>query len=147
MALTITRNDAKQAFQRLEAIKRRVASVREQAAAATEQVVATGTVAGTAFAIGFAQGKTGRPLEVFGAPGELVGGLALTGFALLGGAGKSSKHLANVGRGALAAYAATLGNGTGLIWANKASAPRVSGDSLLTPQEVMMAQRAAAAMG
>ncbi len=118
MALQISKADAKHAVARLETIKKRIANIREQAQETTERLVTTAETAGAAFAMGVVQGKTGG-VEVFGVPLELGLGLGLNAFALLGGAGKASHHLNNVGNGCLSAYATTLGRGVGATWKSK----------------------------
>ncbi len=153
MAMTITQRDAKHALQRLEGIKRRIASIRERAEETTERLITTAETAGAAFGMGVLQGKTGG-VELFGVPLELGLGLGLNAFGLLGGAGKYSHHLTNVGNGCLAAYATTLGRGVGATWARKSGQHQVSGvmpgglpagaGVHLSPAEVAMAQAAAA---
>lgn len=115
MAMTITKKDAQHAMQRLEGIKRRIAGIRERAEQTTERLIGTAETAGAAFAAGVIQGKTGG-VELFGVPLELGLGLGLNAFAFLGGAGKHSDHLHNVGNGFLAAYATTMGRGVGATW-------------------------------
>lgn len=154
MALQVTKKDAVAAVHRLDAIKRRIANIKEQAEQTTERLLATAEVTGAAFGMGVIQGKTGG-VELFGVPLELGLGLGLTAFGLLGGAGKHSGHLANVGSGCLAAYATTLGRGVGKTWASKSGsaqgqvstsgiAPGLMAGAPLSPVEVAMAQRAAA---
>lgn len=142
--LQITKADAKHAVARLDAIKKRIATIRDQAEATTERLVATAETAGAAFAMGVLQGKTGG-VEVFGVPLELGLGLGLNAFALLGGAGKHSSHLNHVGNGCLAAYATTLGRGVGDTWKQKslpAAAAKTSGVNL-SPAELAGLARAA----
>lgn len=115
MAMTITKKDAAHAMQRLEGIKRRIAGIREKAEQTTERLIGTAETAGAAFAAGVIQGKTGG-VELFGVPLELGLGLGLNAFAFLGGAGRHSDHLHNVGNGFLAAYACTMGRGVGATW-------------------------------
>jgi hypothetical protein len=115
MAISITKKDAAQAMNRLEGIKRRIAGIREKAQETTERLVGTAETAGAAFAAGVIQGKTGG-VELFGVPLELGLGLGLNAFAFLGGAGRASEHLHNVGNGFLAAYATTMGRGVGATW-------------------------------
>lgn len=148
----ITQAHAKQAVARLESIKRKIASVRESAAEKTEQLVGTVETAGAAFAMGVLQGKAGS-VELFGVPLELALGLGLSGFALLGGAGKASTHIQHVGNGCLAAYATTLGRGVGTHWAAKSqhqvTATKTSGlapGGGVSAMDLAMAQAAAAGM-
>ncbi len=115
MATQITKKELVNAHHRFQAIQKRIANIREKAEATTERLVATAETAGAAFAVGVMQGRTGG-VEVFGVPAELGLGIALTGFGLLGGAGKHSSHLTNIGAGCLAAYTTTLGRGVGATW-------------------------------
>jgi hypothetical protein len=117
--LSITKHHAKQAIDRYESLKRRVAGMREEATKVTKHVIRTAEVGGTAFAIGLVQGRTDG-IEVFGLPLELLLGGGFTVFSLLGGAGEMSDHLAAVGDGAIAAYATTLGRGVGVTMRQKA---------------------------
>jgi len=146
----VTKRDAMAAVHRLDSIKRRIASIKERAEETTERLVAAAEVTGAAFGMGVLQGKTGG-VELFGVPLELGLGLGLTGFGLLGGAGKHSEHLSNLGTGCLAAYATTLGRGVGKTWASKSGqvstsgvAPLMAGVAPLSPVEMALAQRAAA---
>lgn len=148
----ITKQDAKVAVHRLESIKRRIAGIKERAEETTERLVQTAETAGAAFAVGVLQGKTGG-VDLFGVPIELGLGLGLNAFALLGGAGKASSHLNNIGNGCLAAYATTLGRGVGVSWQNKATttqqvtAPKVSGLAPGGAPSAMDMAMAQAAMG
>lgn len=119
--LSVTKAHAKEAINRYESLKRRVAGMREEATKVTKHVVRTAEVGGTAFAIGLVQGRTDG-VEVFGLPLELLVGGGFTVFSLLGGAGEYSDHLAAVGDGAIAAYATTLGRGVGVTMRQKALA-------------------------
>lgn len=110
--MVITQTSARQAVHRLEAVKRRIANIREKAEETTEQLVGTVETAGAAFLMGVINGKTGGA-SVLNVPVSLGAGLALTGFALLGGAGSSSHHLANAGAGCLAAFAVNEGRKLG----------------------------------
>ena len=156
----ITRAHLEEARARIAGIRNRLASIRKQSEQATERIVRTAEVTGTAFAMGVVQGKTGG-VEVVGVPLELIvgGGLAIAGH--LNAAGKMSDHLINAGDGALAAYAVTMGRGIGVTWKNKAAGggaappPAVKGeerrqmgdggDGDLTAAEVGAVARAVAA--
>lgn len=127
--LSITKAHAKEAINRYESLKRRVAGMREDATRVTKHVVRTAEVGGTAFAIGLVQGRTDG-VEVFGMPLELLLGGGFTMFSLLGGAGEYSDHLAAVGDGAIAAYATTLGRGVGVTMRQKALAPQADQKSV-----------------
>lgn len=151
MALAISKKDAQHALQRLEGIKRRIAGIREKAEQTTERLIGTAETAGAAFAAGVIQGKTGG-VEVFGVPLELGLGIGLNAFAFLGGAGRHSEHLHNVGNGFLAAYATTMGRGVGATWGHKSALGAGSSGALpggtrasgLSPAEMEMAAHAAA---
>lgn len=119
--LQITKADAKRAVTRYEALKNRVAGMREDAKRVTKHVVRTAEVGLTAFGLGVMQGRTDG-VEILGMPMELVVGGGFTVFSLLGGAGEYSDHLAAVGDGAIAAYATTLGRGVGITMRQKALA-------------------------
>jgi hypothetical protein len=119
MAMHITQNHAKQALTKYEALKKRIAGLKEKSEHTVQQVVRTAEVGGAAFAMGLVQGRTGG-VEIFGVPLELGLGLGLNVFGLLGGAGEHSDHLLNVGNGCLASYATTLGRGIGTTMAAKA---------------------------
>jgi hypothetical protein len=148
--LQITKAHAKQAVERYENLKRRIAGMRNDAEKATKQLVRTAEVGGTAFAVGLIQGRTDG-VEVFGLPFELLVGGGATVFSLMGGAGDHSHHLAAIGDGAIAAYATTLGRGVGVTMRQKALGGATSPESLpsgsssgsvtakgvrLTPEEV-----------
>lgn len=159
MAMQITKADAKHAVARLENIKRRISSIKERAEETTEKLVRTAEVGGAAFGAGLIQGRTGG-VEVFGVPLELGLGLGLNAFAHLGGAGKASSHLHNVGDGFLAAYLTTLGRGVGSTWKDKTAggqqqvtAPQAAQIQAatkgvrLTPEEIAMAAAQAGVQG
>ncbi len=147
MALQISKADAKAAVSRLQTIQKRIANIREKAEETTERLLCTVETSGAAFAMGVVQGKTGG-VEIFGVPLELGLGVGLNAFALLGGAGKHSSHLSNVGNGCLASYATTLGRGVGATWRDKSAGALGSGvkASGLSPMEAAMAARQAAGM-
>lgn len=152
--MKITKADASRAMDRLASVKNRIAKVQREAEERVEQVVRTFEVAGTAFGIGVMQGRTGG-IEVVGIPLELGGGLLLEVLGHLDFAGKMSGHLINVGDGALAAYATTLGRGVGQEWSDKAAhhggSKQVKTGSSgtlpsggLSPEEIAMAAAAGA---
>lgn len=150
MAIQITKADGKRAMERLASVQNRIAKVKREAEERVEQVVRTFEVAGTAFGVGVLQGRTGG-VEVVGIPLELGAGLALEVLGHLDFAGKMSHHLINVGDGALAAYATTLGRGVGQEWGQKSGKPsktKASGSlgsgGSLSAQEIAMAAAAAA---
>lgn len=137
-----TMKDARNALTKLDHLKKKYAEMKVHGHRVTQHVIRTAEVSGTAFLAGMVQGRTGG-IELFGFPVELLAGLGLTAFSLVGGAGDLSHHLAAVGDGALAAYSTTLGRGMGA--ASKAAlapapapAPTaaVTKGSHLTPEEV-----------
>lgn len=146
----ITKKDAVAAYNRLQGIQKRIAGIREKAEATTERLVAAAEVTGAAFAMGVLQGRTYDPVKkeaasIFGVPAELGLGIGLTGFALLGGAGKHSSHLANIGTGCLAAYTSTLGRGVGATWkAKEAQHALPTSSGVLSPAQQAMAAAAMA---
>lgn len=146
MALNITKQAGSRAFQQLENLKKRVASIRERAEETTERLITTAEVGGSAFAMGVLQGKTGG-VEVLGVPLELGLGLGLNAFALLGGAGKQATHLHNVGNGCLAAYATTLGRGVGATWKSKEAPKQVAAAGVGFPAGSVFAPGMAAVPG
>lgn len=153
MPVQITKADAKRAMDRVASMKQRAAKMAREMESRVEKVVRTFEVGGTAFAAGLMQGKTGG-VEVLGVPLELGGGLLLELFGHMGLAGKASDHLINVGDGALAAYATTLGRGVGQEWqatghltgGTKSSGSLGSG-SALSPAEAAAAAQMARQMG
>ena len=80
-----------------------------------QQASDTAVTTGTAFALGVVQGKTGG-FEIMSMPLDLLvgAGAHVAGFMKLGG--KNSAHLHNVGNGALALYAGTMGRAIGANW-------------------------------
>lgn len=131
--------NARKVLNYAESMKRKVQSFREHGQKATKHVVRTAEVAGTAYAVGLIQGRMGG-VEVFGLPVELLAGLGLFGFSLLGGAGEMSEHAAAIGDGALAAYAVTLGRGMGAASRSGGALPAggaaISKGESLSPEEV-----------
>lgn len=115
MTLALTKADMRKAGDRIVSLQRRVESVKKKGEEIAIRVVRTAEVSGTAFGLGVIQGKTGG-VEIMGVPLELAVAGAAAGLGYLGAAGKMSDHLINVGDGALAAYATTMGRGVGLGW-------------------------------
>jgi hypothetical protein len=93
----------------------RIKSVRERGEAVMETATRTAIVGTTSLALGVIQGKTGG-VEILGLPLDLLigAGAHAAGFMKLGG--KNSAHLHNVGDGALALYAGTMGRAIGANW-------------------------------
>lgn len=145
MALTVTKAHAKQAIERYDSLKRRIAGMRENAEKTTKTVVRTAEVGGAAFGMSFVQTRfidaSGQPPQVFGVPLDLGIGIALGGFGLLGGAGAYSEHLTNVSDGCIAAYASAMGRGLGATTRGKAlgSGAKVKGVRLTSEEVADMA--------
>lgn len=101
---------------------------REKAGELVESVVTAGEVSGTAFAIGFWEGRIQKPedFEVFGVPIPLAAGLAAHTFAMLGVGRGMENHLRSVGNGALAAHLNGIGRKLGQR--AKIAAPAVAGE-------------------
>jgi len=99
----------------VEKFQARARAVAAKGEVMVQQAADTAVSTGTAFALGVVQGKTGG-FEFMGLPLDLlVGGAAhAAGFMKLGG--KNSNHLHNVGNGALALYAGTMGRAIGANW-------------------------------
>lgn len=146
MALHITQGHAKQALEKYDNLKRRIAGMKENAEKTTKTVIRTVEVGGAAFGIGLVQGRTGG-VEVFGVPLELGLGIGLNVFGLFGGAGAYSDHLHNVGDGCIAAYAATLGRGVGTTMRTKALGGGSAGSLAASKGERLTAQEVAEMAG
>ena len=101
---------------------------REKAGELTESVVTAAEVSGTAFAIGYWEGRIDKPedFEVFGVPIPLAAGLGAHLFAIFGVGRSMESHMRSFGNGALAAHL----NGVGRKLGQKAkiSSPAVSGE-------------------
>lgn len=93
----------------------RIKTVRERGEQVMETATRTAIVGTTSLALGVIQGKTGG-VEILGLPLDLLigAGAHAAGFMKLGG--KNSAHLHNVGDGALALYAGTMGRAIGANW-------------------------------
>ena len=77
----------------------------------------TAEVTGGAFLAGVVQGRAGdEGAHILHIPAEIVGGAALLAAGWTNFFGKYSDHVANVGIGALAAFAAGKGFGVGKHW-------------------------------
>lgn len=112
MAFQVTRSHLVDAQDKLNRARAQVATIREKSAEAIGTIVQTFEVGGTAFGVGFMQGRWGS-IELAGVPVEFIAGLGLHVLAFLGGAGRYAEHVHNVGDGALAGYATKLGQGFG----------------------------------
>jgi len=95
----------------VERLKSRLKNRSEEMKQNEEQLLTTATTTGTAFAIGYVDGRYQERAEVFGIPASVLVGLAghVAGFAGFG----PSTVMHSVGDGGLAAYAVTLGAGLG----------------------------------
>ena len=89
----------------------RARGIAEKADEAVGTVVQTAEVGLTAFGFGWAKGRYGS-VELMGVPADLLGGLVLHGLGFVSG-GRYHEHLHNLGDGAIASYATTLGFGIG----------------------------------
>jgi hypothetical protein len=97
------------------------ASASKQIQQATETVLQSLEVGGTAFGFGLVTGRYGG-VEFLGVPGDMAAALALHSVALFVEDEHTAEHLHNFGDGCLAAYTHTLGLGIGRRWAQDASA-------------------------
>jgi hypothetical protein len=90
-----------------ERMSTKMSKLREHAEEAVGNGIQVTEVGGTAFAMGYANGRWGEDGEIkfLGVPVDLGVGFALTGIAMFGGLGKYGEHGVNIGSGALAAYA------------------------------------------
>jgi len=124
---------------RATALAARAGKLREAAEKATETVIRTTEVAGTAFGLAYLrgrypsviEGKTQNDLLVAGVPVSLMLGIGghVAGFA--GVFGKYDEHIHNIATGALAEYAATKAAEIGKEHkkeAEKPAKPKVSGE-------------------
>ncbi|MDX2086370.1 MAG: hypothetical protein SFX73_00915 [Kofleriaceae bacterium] len=123
MALKVTREQLEQMNRQLENAKARAASLRESGEKAVERVVRTGEVLGTAGMFAVLNGRTGG-VQLLGVPLDLASGIAMHAFGLLGGAGRHAEHVHNMGDGALASFAVTLGQEVGSRMRREALAAR-----------------------
>lgn len=122
MAFSMTLTEAKEALSRA---RNSMAKVREKAEEAIGQGIEVAEVSGTAFGLGYANGRWGGDdgeLKAFGIPVDLGLGIALTGVAMFGGFGKYNEHGVNVGAGAVASYSYRTGYQLGAEAANEAGA-------------------------
>jgi hypothetical protein len=87
---------------------------------ATETVVQSLEVGGTAFGFGLVTGRYGG-VEILGVPGDMAAALALHSVALFVDDEHTAEHLHNFGDGCMAAYLHTLGLGIGRRWSQEAS--------------------------
>lgn len=137
--LAITKKEAAQAVSKYDALRKKFAEVKTAGAKSAKHLVRTGEIAGSAFACGVIQGRTGG-IEILGLPFELWAGIACTAVSVTGLAGTASEHVGAVGDGALAAYLTTLGRGVGTTMRSKqlgGEAPAIAAKGLsLSPEEV-----------
>jgi len=90
-------------------------AVREHGEKVVETATNTAVMAGTAFGLGVLQGKTGG-IEIMGMPLDLLVGVGAHVGGFMKVAGKQSHQLHNVGNGAFALYAGTMGRAIGVNW-------------------------------
>lgn len=109
---------AQTALARARAVKTNASKQIQQA---TETVVQTLEVGGTAFGFGLVTGRYGG-VEILGVPGDLATAVALHSIALFVEDENTAEHLHNFGDGCIAAYTHTLGLGIGRRWSQEASA-------------------------
>lgn len=108
---------------------------REKAGELVESTVTAAEVSGTAFAIGYWEGRIDKAedFEVFGVPIPLAAGLAAHMFSLFGVGRGMEGHLRAVGNGALAAHLNGVGRrlgGKAKMLAPAASAGELPGASM-----------------
>lgn len=98
-----------------DSLKRRMASMASKAEKGVDAALTVVEVAGVGFGLGYVNGRYGvipanstanalPEYDIAGMPADLLGGIALVGVALLGGAGKYEEHAVRVGAAALGAY-------------------------------------------
>jgi hypothetical protein len=99
----------------VEKFQARARAIAVKGEAMVQQASDTAVTTATAFTLGMVQGRTGG-FEIMGMPLDLIvgAGAHVAGFMKLGG--KNSGQLHNVGNGALALYAGTMGRAIGANW-------------------------------
>lgn len=113
---------AQSTLSRARAVKQ---SASKQIEKATNTIVQSLEVGGTAFGFGLATGRYDG-LEALGVPVDLGAAIALHTVSLFVDDDHVSEHLHNFGDGCMAAYLHTLGLGIGRRWAQDASAARAA---------------------
>lgn len=93
----------------------RARAVREKGEEVMGTLTRTAVISGTAFGLGVVQGRTGG-IELGPIPLDLAVAAAAHAGGFLGIAGKHSEQLHNVGDGAAALFAGTVGRGIGANW-------------------------------
>jgi len=103
------------AKKQIESLKQSSKRARAKAGEMTESLLTTGEVAGTAFAIGFWEGRidNAKQFEIFSVPVPLAMGVGAHVFALLGVGRGMEGHLRSIGNGALAAHLNGIGRRLG----------------------------------
>lgn len=107
-----------------EALKSRLAKIREQSTEAVGTVLQTAEVAGACGALSWVNGRYGAPdgtkqangaplKQVMGMPVDLGTAVVLHGLSFTGMLGKQKEHGHNLGDGALACYVARVATGMG----------------------------------
>jgi len=113
MAKSISMRDVDKLKNRLASLKRSSAKAREKAGESVERLLMSAEVGGTAFAFGQVQARYGG-VNILGVPADLGVGIAANVMSILGVGRGMETHLANIGNGALAAYAFKTGHDMGV---------------------------------
>jgi hypothetical protein len=115
MATNLTHHHLHHAYSQAEKHKRKWEAYREKFSAITEGAVRLAEVGAGAWLGGMIEGKTSQATFMH-VPINLGVGVALAGAGFLDLAGAYSEHLANVGDGFIASYAAATGYNFGKNW-------------------------------
>ncbi|MFA6159386.1 MAG: hypothetical protein WC763_07210 [Candidatus Paceibacterota bacterium] len=126
-SLQLSKSDVHALVKKAETLQNRIAKVKDKADNMVEQGVRTAITTGTAFGFGVLQTRVGG-VELFGVPAELLAGFGAHAAAFLGIGGKATSMLHDVGNGALAAWAVTMGRGVGSSMGSPKSA--VKGEAM-----------------
>ncbi len=126
--LQLSKSDVHALVKKAETLQNRVQKVKDKADNMVEQGVRAAIVGGTAFGFGVLQTRLGG-VELFGVPAELLAGFGAHAAAFMGIGGKATSMLHDVGNGALAAWAVTMGRGVGDHMSKKATGA-IKGEAL-----------------